>query len=411
MDTGSTISSALALGDDPAEVAGRAAREVRGRLGGDADLVVMFASPVLCRDPGAILDAVHAELRPRRLVGCTGEAIIGTGREVEGDPALVVWAARLPGARITPVRTAAEADETGEATFPGWPFLPGVATGEGAQAPDADDAVILLADPFSFPVDRFLAAVADNVWRPPIVGGLASGGRAPGQHVLFLDRRWYDDGAVGVTVGGTDMVIAVSQGCAPIGPEMVVTDAEEGGLVYELAGRPAIAKLEEVIGGLEPPERKLALNGLLAGLVIDENRPEYVRGDFLVRGILGGDRETGALVVGERVRVGQTMRLHVRDADSADEDLRETLRGARAQLAGTPAGALVFTCNGRGTHMFPVPDHDASVLGEELGNAPAAGLFCNGEIGPVGGRTFAHGFTATMALFGATPQPDGTPAD
>jgi len=400
MDT--AIASALALGDDPADTARRAAQEARAGLGGDADLVVVFASPVLCRAPALLLDAVHDVLHPGRLVGCTGEAVIGTGREIEGDPALVVWAARLPGARITPVRVTAEADETGEVTFPGWPSLPGPddAVAAGA-APAADDAVILLADPFSFPADQLLAAVEAGAWHPPVVGGLASGGRAPGQHVLFLDREWFDGGAVGVTIGDADLVIAVSQGCAPIGPEMVVTDAEEGGLVYELAGRPAIAKLEEVIGGLEPADRRLALNGLLAGLVIDENRPEYERGDFLVRGILGGDRESGALVVGERVRVGQTMRLHVRDAASADDDLRETLRGARARLAAPPAGALVFTCNGRGTHMFPGPDHDASVLGEEFGNAPAAGLFCNGEIGPVGGRTFMHGFTATMALFGA----------
>jgi small ligand-binding sensory domain FIST len=184
---------------------------------------------------------------------------------------------------------------------------------------------------------------------------------------------------------------------------MVVTDAEEGGVDNELAGRPAIAKLEEVVEGLDPETRQLALNGLLAGLVIDENRPEYVRGDFLVRGILGGDRETGAVVLGERVRVGQTVRLHVRDASSADDDLRETVRATRHALGVDPAGVLIFSCNGRGTHMFPMPDHDASILAQELDNAPAAGLFCNGEIGPVGGRSFVHGFTATMAVFGSGP--------
>jgi small ligand-binding sensory domain FIST len=183
---------------------------------------------------------------------------------------------------------------------------------------------------------------------------------------------------------------------------MVVTDAEEGGLVYELAGRPAVGKLEEVIEALDPESRRLAATGLLAGLVIDENRPEYGRGDYLVRGILGGDAETGAVLVGERVRTGQTVRLHVRDARSADEDLRETVRAVRSRMPHEPAGALLFTCNGRGVRMFGEADHDAGVLGEELREAPVAGLFCNGEIGPVGGRSFLHGFTATMAIFGSS---------
>lgn len=389
------ITSSLALGDDPREVARRAATLAAEALDGPADLVAVFASPVLCADPDAILAAVRDGLDPRHLVGCTGEAVIGTAREVEDEPAIAVWAARLPGARITPIRATAAVDDDGDIRFPGWP---------GAGAPEAD-VMIVLADPFSLPVDRLLAGIAVP-GHPPVVGGLASGGQAPGTHVMFLDGTWYTDGLVGVAVSGTPVAVGVSQGCAPIGPEMVVTDAEEGGVVYELAGRPAIAKLEEVLEGLDPPTRSLALRGLLAGLVVDENVPEYTRGDFLVRGILGGDRETGALMVGERVRVGQTVRLHVRDADSAGEDLRGTVRATRERLQSEPAGVLLFTCNGRGSHMFPTPDHDASVLAEGFDNAPVAGLFCNGEIGPVGGRSFVHGFTATMAVFGR-PHPAG----
>ena len=217
-----------------------------------------------------------------------------------------------------------------------------------------------------------------------------------------------EEGAAAVALRGATMRTVVSQGCMPVGPEMVITDGE-GSTVRSLAGKPALEKLEEVVAGLEPEERALAVEGLLAGLVIDENVPDYTRGDFLVRSIHGGDRESGSLIVGEQVRVGQTMRFQVRDASSADEDLREALRAARAGLAGAaPAGALIFSCNGRGTRMFPSPDHDATAIREELGDVPAAGLFCNGEIGPVGGRSFLHGFTATMVLFGDA---DGTGAE
>ena len=144
----------------------------------------------------------------------------------------------------------------------------------------------------------------------------------------------------------------------------------------------------------------MAARGLLVGIVVDENKPAYERGDFLVRGLLGADESTGAIAVGDNLRVGQTVRLHVRDASSADEDLSRALDLERAALAGGhTAGALLFTCNGRGRQMFGEANHDAGALARSLGSPPLAGFFCAGEIGPVGGRSFLHGFTATMALF------------
>lgn len=386
--------SALAFGSDPGAAASEAAARVREELGDTATLAVVFVHPDLARDPTPLLEAVHAHLAPRALIGCTGEAIIGVGREVEDEPAVVVWAARMPGARLTPIRAFSGPGIDGGTEFAGWP------DGPSADGVGEDDLLILLADPFTFRADVLLARMNAGEWHPPIVGGLASGGSRPGQHRLLLDGRWFDDGAVGVAVGGVPFTTAVSQGCAPVGPAMVVTDAEDGGVVFELAGKPAITKLEEVIGDLEPDERRLAGEGLMAGLVIDENRPDYERGDFLVRGILGGDPQTGAVQLGEQVRIGQTLRLHVRDASSADEDLNETLRLAASRLEGGVTGALLFTCNGRGTRMFPGPDHDALAVDGQMPGTPVAGLFCNGEIGPVGGRSFLHSFTATMAVFG-----------
>lgn len=389
-----TAASALAFGADPAGAAAEAAAMVRSRLGGPATLAVVFVHPDLVRDPEPVLEAVHRHLEPATLVGCTGEAIVGNGREVEDRPAISVWGAVMPGARLTPLRAFSGPSVAGGVEFAGWP------DGPSADGVGEDDLLILLADPFTFRTDVLLARLNAGGWHPPVVGGMASGGSRPGQHRLLLDGRWFDDGAVGVAVGGVPFTTAVSQGCAPVGPEMVVTDAEDGGVVFELAGRPAIAKLEEVIAGLDEEERRLAAEGLMAGLVIDENRPEYGRGDFLVRGILGGDPQTGAVQLGEQVRIGQTLRLHVRDASSADDDLNITLDGAASRLGGAVSGALLFTCNGRGTRMFPGPDHDARAVDERMPGTALAGFFCNGEIGPVGGRSFIHSFTATMAVFG-----------
>jgi small ligand-binding sensory domain FIST len=259
--------------------------------------------------------------------------------------------------------------------------------------------LIALCDPFSFPPEELLAQVERSRPQVPVLGGLASASFAGGT-ILLQDGDVHTDGAVAVRMRGLEMVPCVSQGAGPVGPEMTITSAEAN-VIGQLAGKPAMERLGEVIAALPEDERSLASSGVLIGLVIDENRPEYERGDFLVRPIIGGDRESGAIAIGEQVRVGQTVRLHVRDAASADEDLRAALRAqVQALGSGGAAGALLFTCNGRGSHMFEVPDHDAGAVEDALG-APTAGFFCAGEIGPVGGRNFLHGFTATMAVFPA----------
>ena len=217
--------------------------------------------------------------------------------------------------------------------------------------------------------------------------------------MLFVGDEVVHDGAVGLRLDGVELLPCVSQGATPLGPELTIT-AAEGPVIEELAGRPALSKLREVILDLDPDERELLSRGLLLGLVIDGGKPEYLQGDFLVRGLTGADPDAGSIAVGAGVRAGQVVRLHARDADSADRDLREALGLRRTALGGqSPAGALVFTCNGRGRGMFGHPDHDAEAIGDELDDVPAAGFFAAGEIGPVGGGSFVHTFTATLAVF------------
>ena len=376
--------------DDPRKAAREAAGAARATLGdATATLVLVFATADLALRGEEILPVVHDILAPEALLGAMGEAVIAAGREIEQGPALAVWAAHLPGAAITPFRLSARVED-GSVVVEGRPGPP-------AQAPAGP--LLVLADPFTFPADALLGEVNASESGAWVVGGLASGAREPGGHRLFFQDEVLREGAIGAVLDGFPVWPVVSQGCVPIGPEMVIT-AGGGQVVEELAGMAALDKLRAVIDELEPDEREMAARGLLVGLVINENQPEYRRGDFLVRGIQGGDRDTGALVVGERVRVGQTVRFHVRDAASADADLRLALREARSAFADArPAAGLIFSCNGRGTHMFPQPHHDAHAVEEELQVIPTAGIFCNGEIGPVGGKSFLHGFTATMALF------------
>jgi small ligand-binding sensory domain FIST len=373
---------------DAVEAFTDAARDAANGLGGErCDLCLVFAgAPHLGRGKW-ILSAVHDQLDPGHLIGCGAGGVVGGGREIEEGPAAVVWAAAMPDAEIETHHF-----ET-EQTSDGFDVI-GVPVGD-----ELGDTLIVLADPFSFVTEALLGRLGELRPGMPVLGGLASAAAA-GSASLFRDGEVLAGGAVACSLAGVPVLPCVSQGAAPVGPEMTIT-AAEGNVIMELASRPAIERLREALSELNEQEQELAASGLMLGLVIDENQPEYRRGDFLVRPIMGIDSESGSLAIGERVRVGQTVRMQIRDGASADEDLRDALR-ARMEALGPsrPAGVLLFTCNGRGSHMFQVPDHDATAIEDTLG-VPAGGFFCAGEIGPVGGRNFLHGFTATMALFPA----------
>jgi small ligand-binding sensory domain FIST len=362
-----------------AQAAGRAALELRGA---PADLALVFAGAETLEHAGAGMEAVRERLGAGAIVGCGAQGVLGSGRELE-EGGVAVWSAALGDAQAEPfhVHTAPTSDGL---TLEGLPDL------------DGADAMLLLADPYTFPVEALLAELGRVRPGMPVLGGIASAG--PGPDTLLYDGERAGGGAVGVLLRGADVRACVSQGACPVGPEMAVT-AAEGSEIHELASEPALERLQRAIGELEPAEQAMAGGGILLGIVIDPNKPDYERGDFLTRGIVGVDEQTGSLTVGARVAVGQTVRLQVRDAASAHEDLALALDRQLADLDGPPAGALVFTCNGRGSRMFGTPDHDAQAVAEAFSGAPTGGFFCAGEIGPVGDRNFVHGFTATLAVF------------
>ncbi len=370
----------------PAEAAGEVIGEVLEQVGPEPDLAVLFATAPLTGAVEDIAGAVRSLLRPRTLLGATAVSVLAGPREVEERSALTLWAGSTGPA--TPVRLEAEPDDDGYRVR-GLPDRGDAATGAGRT-------LLLLADPFSFPVDAFLASLAGDRPELTTVGGLASAARGPGGNRLVLDHELHHDGAVGVLLEGSQgsppLVPVVSQGCRPLGEPMIVTRSE-GHVIYELAGRPALERLLELAERSDPADRARMQQGLHLGVVVDEAKADFDRGDFLVRNVLGADRSVGAMAVGDEVPVGTTVQFQVRDAAAADDDLRQALAGA-----GHADGALVFTCNGRGTHLFDQPHHDAGMVAAATGGN-CAGMFCAGEVGPVGSRSFLHGFTASVALF------------
>ena len=349
----------------------------RGLGGARADLVLAFVTDHHAPGFAALSRELAARFPGAVIAGCTVGGAIGGGLEIEHRAALAVTAAHLPGVTATAHHVGGDPDA--------W------------LAPDHDArAIIALPCPMTSPVDRLLAWT-DRVWpRAVTVGGLASGGmtgRGRGDNTLFLGDARHHDGAVLVTLDGDVAVdTIVAQGCRPVGPPMIVSKGL-GNVILELDGQPAMAALTAVHAGLPPDQRALCRHSLFIGLAPDG--AHLARRDVLVRNLVGCDRGSGALTVAASVEPGQVVQFHLRDAATSAEDLAELL----AEPSAAAAGALLFSCVGRGQALYGAPNHDSAAFARARGPVPLGGFFCNGEVGPVAGKTFVHGYTSAFALF------------
>ncbi len=356
--------------------------------GAAPDLVTLFVSPQFEDDVPSIVDGAGERVGDAVVLGCMAGGVIGPDHEVEDVPAVAAWAASLPGVAVTPFRLTFERDgESG--VIDGFDELPSA---------DRGDVVVMLADPFTFPSDLLLEHLNENAAGVPVIGGQASGGLEAGRNILVANGEIVREGAAGVILrGGEATSWLVSQGCRPIGETYAVTRAERN-VIFELGGAPALRRLEEAYAEANPRDQLLMRRGLHVGRAISELKADLGRGDFLIRNVMGVDPKSGAIAVTDVVEVGQTVQFQVRDADSAREDLRSLLDRERGDDPRPVAGALLFSCNGRGQALFGQPDHDLGALRRAFGDVPVAGFFAAGELGPVGGRNFLHGFTASVLL-------------
>ena len=388
------FSSALSRESDSKAAIEACTRELmHGLHGYKPDLLTAFVS----HHHGTAIEHLGQELAhrtgARHLLGCTGESIVGPTVEVEGGPALALWAGVLPRTEVRPFSVEVAQSEEGVLSFSRLPEVT-----DRARA-----SVLLFGDPFAFPAGPYLELVNAQLAGVECIGGMASGGSGPGQNLIFSERGVVDGAAVGVAIEGEIEVRSiVSQGCRPIGKPWVVTGCKEHFLL-KLGAKKAVEALMETMSGLSEDERELFSRQPFLGLAIDPRKSSFTRGDFLVRGLMGIDPQQGAIAVGDSsIRVGMTVQFLVRDAQSAGEDLVHLMRersegGARKAES---QGALLFSCNGRGTRMFGSANHDIGCVQSVFDKpVPAAGFFAAGEIGPVGGRNFVHGFTASVALF------------
>ena len=381
------IAQATSSDTDSVQAARDVVESVKEKLGATRpELTFCFVSHHHVPQLDDALKTLAEELGTTHLLGCTGESIIGAEVEYENQPAFSLWVGTFPDTDISSARV------TFEQTPDGFVFL-GI-----PEIPPGPATLLLLGDPYTFPPDVFIQRMAEDHPELQILGGMSSGAQNPGENRLVFGADVLADGAVAAVIsGGTRVRPLVSQGCRPFGKRLVITKAEQN-FILETGGQPALQRLGEQLEGLTPHERELLERGPHVGIAIDAGKEQYRRGDFLVRNIVGVRREDGAVAVTDRIKPGLTIQYHLRDAETASEDLQVLLREACAAGA-QPQGGLLFSCNGRGRRLFDVPDHDAGAVTRELGGIPLAGFFAAGEIGPVGGQNFLHGFTASLALF------------
>lgn len=379
---------ALSKQTDTDAAALEVAAAIRARLGGTPiDLACVFFSAHHTERVGRLAEVLTETLRPKLLLGCSGEGVIAGAEELETQPAMTVWAAVLPDVHLHPLHSSFSPTQD-QFHLTGWP-IPGV----------DDGSFLLLADPFTTPVQDILGILDDRYPGAQAIGGLVGGGQEVGANRLVLNDQVYDGGLVGVRLSGAvDIRPVISQGCRLIGERFVVTKAEQN-LIHELGGEPALGRLQTVFSSLSEEDRRGANRAVHLGIVIDEHRNRFERGDFLIRNLLGADQTTGAVAVGEVVQEGQTVQFQLRDAVSASQEFNALLAADHARYRHPPLGALMFSCCGRGQGLFGKPNHDAGTASARLGAIPLAGFFAQGEIGPIGGRNFLHGYTASLALF------------
>ncbi|MDG1197445.1 MAG: FIST N-terminal domain-containing protein [Actinomycetota bacterium] len=372
--------SAFSQHSDAAFAIGEIIGEMLERVGIAPDVAVLFLPEKFRADASNIVSTIQKLLKPKSLIGTINDSIIAGSREIENGQAMCLWAGNCIG-DITSFRAHALSSTDGELLLEDLPYTEA-------------HTLILLADPLSFPITKALELWETSHPALQIIGGLTSGRPALGHSCLIVDDDIHESGAVGLLVSGmTNIKPIVSQGCRPIGDPFTVTSSKAN-VIESLGNQTALTRLRHLFNSLSESEKNLVNTGLHIGRVINENQLDFGRGDFLIRAVLGADQETGHLVIGDEIEVGAIIQFHVRDAQTAKHDLLEL-----TNPIGQSDGALVFSCNGRGINLFGESDHDSRLVADLVNAEASAGMFCAGEIGPIGQRSFLHGFTASIAFF------------
>lgn len=384
------------LSENPDTIAGllECISEIQGQIDVNSiDIAILFISNEHKKKLEQIPLVIYEELNPAQFVGCSAGGVIGNGKEVEHSYGISLTVASLPKVNLNSFYVDDDSLPDLDAPPTEWEVLIGVTA-------DKDPQFLILTDPFTIRSQNLLLGL-DYAFRKGIkVGGMASGFLSGKGNTLFLGKKTFNAGAVGITFDGNIVIDpVVAQGCRPIGTPMRITKSERNVLI-ELDGRPTIEILREIYHNLDSHDRELVRHSLFLGMVMDRFEEAPQLGDFLIRNIVGIDPRSGAMGIGEMLEEGQIIQFHLRDAKTSEDDLNGILRKYLERPKPIDsAGALLFSCLGRGKYLYGLADHDTHMFRDIVGNIPLGGFFCNGEIGPVGETTYLHGYTSSFGIF------------
>lgn len=386
--------SAVSESNNLREAISESCFRVTSELGGlKPDLVMIFPSSHYDQGYELIPQMIRFELGDCIIFGCSGTSVMGAGREIEYKPGFAMIAGSLPGVELTSFHIENNDIPDGDDPPNNWENLIGI---RSEKRPD----FVILADPFSIQVEKLLMGLDFAFPHSTKVGGLASGGRSYAENALYVNSNIHRSGAIGLALHGNVVLdTIVSQGCRPIGKVMQVTKCE-GNELIELNEQTPFEALKEMFTMLSDRDKELIQHSLFLGIVMDELRNDPQLGDFLIRNIVEIDPRTGTLKISELLKEGQTVQFHLRDADTSSKDLRSMLTHYKKNgLRESASSALLFQCLGRGSYLYGKPNHDTLMFKDLVGDIPLAGFFCNGEIGPVSGYTYLHGYTSAYGIF------------
>ncbi len=383
------------------------ARQLAGAA--EADLALVFASASFASDLPRLLPLLRQKLQARHWLGCLGGGVVGTeadgtARELEEESSLSVTLLRLPGATLQPfaIDTAALPDLDGPAEP--WRALLGGTTDptpESAEGTGPQPSLLVLVDPTTDGLNDLISGLDYAYPQAVKVGGVAAPHSA--RHGSLLFEEEVRGGAVGCLIGGRwRLEPLLAQGCRPIGPVFEVEQAQRNVVIQVSRGeerRSPVEALQTILSDLSPSEREQVRDSLFLGVARNDFSLSGSGGrtPFLVRNLIGVDPRNGAVAVGEPMRVGQKVQFQLRDGDASRLESRQLLADCAAEEP-APLAALLFACLGRGRGLYGGPDGDVSLCRESFATVPIAGMFCNGEIGPLGGATHLHGYTASWGF-------------
>tara|TARA_Y100000590_G_C15678156_1_gene998784 strand:- start:511 stop:1698 length:1188 start_codon:yes stop_codon:yes gene_type:complete len=356
-------------------------------------LCIVFVSSHHKNNYHLIPKIIMKKINPDILIGCSGTGVIGNGIELEDQPGISIAYAELKNETIKPFYLETKDLPDSDAPPNTWEQKLNIPI-------EKCNAILLLSDPFTFNTDQLLSGL-DYAYPNAIKsGGLISGGKKNGDNAIFLNNKIYNSGAVGISFSGnTKFEILVSKGCKPIGNPMVVTKCEDNVIMELDNNKKPLDIIEDLYKKNDYRNKYLIRNSLQMGIIMDRIGSISPKENYLIRNILGASEIDGCIEVGEFINEGQIVQFHVKDSETANEELNQLIKNRNSDIKNNPPeSVLMFSCLARGNYLFNEYNHETNIVKKIIKNIPITGFFSNGEINQIGDQTFLNGYTSSFTI-------------